>query len=137
MIKRLLLALALPTCAFAQAANITRSDMDNATGLLVSSGLQNAVSQTYFLNDGDRTFLLVKNANGSTITANEITQQTTLSADRYGSVSLGNQAVTVANGEIRLIGPFPSARWNTPNGTVEVSFSTVTGVSVTAVRVPK
>ncbi len=132
-----LLISALPTLAFAQVSNISRTDMDNSTGTLISSGLQNAQGITYFDNDAPRTFLLVKNGSGGNLTLTEISQQTSLAVDRYGSISLGNQAVTLANGETRLIGPFPSARWNTVNGTVAVSLSTVSGVSVTAVRVPK
>lgn len=128
---------AIPLGAFAQAANISRTDMDASTGALISSGLQNAVGVTYFDNEAPDTFLLVKNGSGSTLTATEITQKSSLSVDRFGSVSVSNQAVTLANGETRLIGPFPSARWNTVKGTVKVSFSTVASVSVTAVRVPK
>ena len=136
-IRNLVLLGALPTCAFAQVANISRQDVDNTTGLLISSGLQNAAGVTYFDNDAPRTMLLVKNGSGGTLTATELTQQTSLTADRYGSVTLSNQAVTIGSGDTRLLGPFPSERWNTVNQTVGVSFSTVTGVSVTAVRVPK
>lgn len=111
--------------------------MDNATGVLVSSGLQNAVGVTYFDNDAPRTFVVIKNGSGSTLTVTELTQQTSLSVDRYGSVALSNQTVTLANGETRLIGPFPSARWNTANATVGISLSTIVGVSESVVRVPK
>lgn len=132
-----LIAGALPVLAFAQTANISRTDMDNATGVLVSSGLQNAVGVTYFDNDAPRTFVVIKNGSGSTLTVTELTQQTSLSVDRYGSVALSNQTVTLANGETRLIGPFPSARWNTANATVGISLSTIVGVSESVVRVPK
>lgn len=122
--------------ANAQVATVSRTDLDVSTGLVVSSGMANAVSQTYFDNDG-RTALIIKNASGGSLTVTINSAFASYFVERLGLVSLSNQTNVVANGATIMYGPFGTERWNTANNTVLASLSTVTGVSVSAVRLPK
>lgn len=119
----------------AQVANIARTDLDVSTGLVISSGMANAVSQTYFDNDG-RTAFVIKTG-GAPVTVSFMTAFASYFVERLGLVSLGNQTNVVPSGTTVMYGPFATERWNNANNTVLVSLSTVTGVSVTAVRLPK
>lgn len=132
MIKTLTLLALLPLCAFAQTANISRTEVDSA-GITLNA--QDAISPTYFKNDG-RTLFYAKNNSGTAAELEFISQKASVYKDGYGAVSLGNQVMSVASGTSVLVGPFPTSRWNTTYGTVKVS-STVTGISVTAVNYGK
>src|SRR5262245_58451270 len=47
-----------------------------------------------------------------------------------------NQAVVVQAGERRLIGPFPTGRFNDPNGKVQMTYSGVTSLTVGVYKLP-
>ena len=129
------LGIALASSAQAQSApNISTTDI-TTSGLSASTGLQNAVSNTYFVNDG-RTLLIVKGG-GSAVTGTAVTQAGTISQAGYGTVSLTNQTFSVPSGAVVVVGPFPQGRWNNAYGNVAVSFTSVTGVSATAIRLPR
>lgn len=143
-LKKALSNLLLATTAFvaiaaitsAQVANISRSTVDPSSATVISSGLANAVSQTYFDNDG-RTIFVVKNGNGAPITVNFIPTAMTYFLERLGLITIPTQSNSVPSGTTVVYGPFPTDRYNTANNTVQVSLSTVTNVSVTALQVPK
>ncbi|WP_461325117.1 hypothetical protein [Bradyrhizobium diazoefficiens] len=124
--------------ANAQVANISRTDLDFVNGLTIgtSTTMQSAVSQTYFDNDG-RTAVIIKNNTGAPVTANIISSFLSYFVERLGMVSLSNQAITIPSASTVMFGPFGTERWNNANNTVQVSFTTIAGVSVTAVRLPK
>ena len=135
---KLLLTSALtvaPLAASAQTANISTTTLSTA-GVDVTTTPQNASGNTYFANDGS-TFILIKNGNGTPVTATLITQQTAIQAQGYGTIPLADVTVGVPSATTLLIGPFPTSRWNTTQGTVRVSMSTVTNVSATSIKVPR
>ena len=133
--KKLLAVLSLlPGLAMAQSANISQTTV-GLDGFNLATSAQDAVSPTYFSNDG-QTLLYLDNESGGSLSAEVITQKTSVQKNGYGTITLSNQTVTVPNGNQMLVGPFPTSRWNTTNGTVRVSLSTVSGVSATAVKMP-
>lgn len=134
--KLLIPGLLLCGSALAQVATVSRTDLDVSSGLVIGSPMQNAVSQTYFDNDG-RTAIIIKNNSGGPLTANIISNFVSYFVERLGLVPLSNQSNVIPSGTTVMYGPFGTERWNTANNTVQVSFSTVTGVSVTAVRLPR
>jgi hypothetical protein len=85
------------------------------------------VSDT-FANDG-RTFLHVKvGATATNVTINSVTPCN--QGEDHDIVLSG-----LANTE-RIIGPFPTSRFNDTTGMVTVTYSQVTGVTAAVVRVP-
>jgi hypothetical protein len=80
------------------------------------------------VNDG-KTVLIVKNASGSAITVTV----TAKAACPLGS--LHNISVSVANGAEQIIGPFLPAIYNNTSGAVEITYSSVTSVTVAALKV--
>lgn len=114
-----------------QAATVSKSDVTTA-GLNVTANSTNATTSTYFENDG-QTLLSIRTGATAT-TATIVTAQTSTYLTGYGNVPLSNQVVSVPANSHVLIGPFPVQRWSTPNLTVGVSLSTVTGVSTSIVH---
>lgn len=122
----------IPAAALAQTANISTTELTTGgfnTGLL----MQDAVSNTYFRNDG-YTVLALKGGS-SAVTATLVTAATSMSKAGYGAVSLENEVVSIPANATVLVGPFPTARWNSQYGTVHVSLTSVAGVSASAIKV--
>jgi hypothetical protein len=120
---------------YAQAANISRTDLV-VSGTDITSGLNNAAGKSYIPNDG-KTLVVIKNGNGSPVTATVKTKKSSLSKEGYGTVALSDETITVPSATTTIAGPFPVARWNTVSSTVEISMSTVAGVSMTSLRMPE
>ena len=122
----------LPLASHAQVANISTTGVSsfNTSGFNLTTGMVSAISNTYFSNDGD-TGLLIKGG-GSAVTATIVTQATQMSQAGYGTTALSNLIVSIPASSYVYIGPFPQGRWNTVYGTVQVSLTSVTGVSLTA-----
>lgn len=86
------------------------------------------------LNTRGDVFLYVTNGGGSSINVTLAAVQTTRPADgTFPASTFGNQVVAVPNGQSRLIGPIPPA-FNDANGKVQVTYSSVTSVTVAAFR---
>lgn len=80
-----------------------------------------------FVNDGS-TELLVLNPGPSSITV------TAVGTRRCSHGFLDNWVKTVDAGELLRFGPFESSWFNTPAGVMSVSYSSATGISVSAQR---
>lgn len=135
-INKLVFGLALlPALSFAQAANISRTDIGpSVSSFNITTGWQNAQSPTYVPNDG-KTVLLLKNSSGAPKSADIITEKTSVTKEGYGTITLSNERITLPSGsEVIAIGPFPTGRFNNSTGTVRVS-TTITNVSATSMRV--
>ncbi|MVO95081.1 hypothetical protein [Rhizobium leguminosarum] len=128
-------ALGLGQAAFAQSVpNISTTDITTA-GFNTASALQAASPTTYFSNTGDA--LLVVKGGGTTVSATLKTQATSLYQDGYGSTPLSDVTVSIPSASIVVMGPFPQGRWNNQYGLVTVSFTSVVGVSASAINVPQ
>lgn len=137
--RAIALAALLPVGAFAQTANISRTDL-TTSGVNLTSSAQNAPGVIYMPNDG-RSLLYIDNRSVSTgVTATITTQKTSVTKDGYGTISLSDQVVSIPSSSRVIVGPFPTGRWNSTGGsgggTVRVSMSTVTPVSTTSLRLP-
>ena len=100
------------------------------SGRVMTLTAANSASGQEFANDG-RTFLIVKNASGTTISVS-VEYQEQLDG---GLVTPGSLQSGVAGGASELFGPFPSELYNDGDGNVEVDYTgVVTSVSVGAFR---
>ncbi|MGO7756816.1 hypothetical protein ACC761_06525 [Rhizobium ruizarguesonis] len=127
-------ALLAPVANAQTAPNISTTDITTA-GINTASGLQAASPTTYFSNTGDA--LLVVKGGGTTVSATLKTQATSLYQDGYGSTPLSDVTVSIPSASIVVMGPFPQGRWNNQYGLVTVSFTSVVGVSASAINVPQ
>ncbi len=88
-----------------------------------------------FANDGtERTFLIAVNADAS---STNITFTNQLSAEKvpgFGQVDFSDKVIAVAAGATKVIGPFKTKQWNNTSGAVAVSYSSVTSLTVAAVK---
>lgn len=107
-------------------ATLTVSNI-NHTGLAPSFTAA-AGGGDQFANDG-RIFIYVKNAHtsGQTVTVNS-QSNCSFGFDHDVAVS-----VPATNGE-RLIGPFPTSRFNDSSGNVQITYSGVTSLTIAAIR---
>ena len=100
--------------------------------VIVPTGLEQTYAAAHvdgnkFTNDG-RMFLHVKNGAGAPIT---VTIQT---PGTVGDLAIADQAVTVTNGEERMIGPFPPNIYNQADRMVYVDYSSVTTITVAVLQ---
>lgn len=82
-----------------------------------------------FLNDG-ATYFHVKNGSGASI---NVTVNSVTACDQGFD---HDQVVAVPAAGERILGPFPSQRWNDASSNVNMSYSAVTSVTVAAVKLP-
>lgn len=88
-----------------------------------------AASDT-FINDGN-TILLVENGSGGSITVTITTTKT------IEGLAVADQAVTIADGTEKAIGPFPKDLYNNSSGVVTVAYSGTTSVTAKCLRIPR
>ncbi len=88
------------------------------------------------LNPRGRTCVRVANGSGGSITVTLAAQLTARPSDgQFPPMTLGNQAVAIAAGTQRIIGPIPTA-FNDGNGKVQITYSGVTSLTIEAFEVP-
>jgi len=95
------------------------------TGLLPLYTAANALGHSV-ANNGE-TFLHVKNGDASDITVTLVSIP-----DPWGRT--GDKVITVSAASEKMIGPIPPLLFNQADGTVNVDFSAVTSVTLTAVK---
>lgn len=80
------------------------------------------------LNDG-KTFLYFKNTNAATRTV------TLATGGSIGGLAIADLAITVAQNEEKIIGPFDPRLWNDANGYIQLTYSGVaTLLTVSAIQ---
>lgn len=84
-------------------------------------------------NDG-RTYIQITNGGGSSITATITAQKSSVVKVGYGDLAIADQDVTIAAGVTKIIGPFPTDRFNNSYGSIEVGYSAVTSVTIGAFK---
>lgn len=99
-------------------------------GVLTSGGAAASAGGDTFPNDGN-TFITVVNGGGSACT---VTLPITQLVDGQTPTA---KTVVVANGTTVQIGPFPQAIYNDATGSVALSYSQVSSVTVKAISVPR
>jgi hypothetical protein len=97
------------------------------TGTLQSLAAASAGGDNLATNTG-KEFLLVANGGGAPITVTLAFAATTL----VDGQAPANKTVVVTNGTTKLIGAFPPGLYNDTNGTVAITYSAVTSVTVGA-----
>jgi hypothetical protein len=86
-----------------------------------------------FANDG-RVFFMVTNASTASKTLTFTAQQTTARAPGFGDVTVSNTTLAVPAATTKIIGPFPTSRFNNSSGQVAVTYSAVTSTTVNPFR---
>jgi len=87
-----------------------------------------------FANPRGNALLYVKNGSGAPITVTFAAQTTARPAEGpFPSMTVANNAVAVAAGGERLIGPVPAA-FNDGNGNVQITYSGVTSLTVVPIQ---
>jgi len=94
-----------------------------AAGVAVSFTSVTADNQEFTNSVSQRTFIRVKNTDGSDHTVTPVSNET-----RDG-LSLTDVAINIVAGTERDIGPFPAGVYNQTDGTVQLDFSATTGMS--------
>lgn len=90
---------------------------------------QNAVAASdQFPNDG-HTMLWIENGSGSPLTVTIVTPGT------IDGQAVSDRDVTIADGAIKVIGPFPRNVYNDSDGLVTVEFDETTSVTAAAISV--
>ena len=102
--------------------NATRESLV-LTDALVAAG----VSGDSWGNTGTE-YLAVNNGAGSSITVTLVYQR------QFDEQTASNRTVVVAAGKLTLIGPFPQHLYNASNQRASVTYSSVTSVTVAAIR---
>lgn len=94
-----------------------------------------------FLNpDDNRTFVMFKNSNATARTLTIAGNAT--SKPGFGDISAADMGETVTipgsgtNGGECMVGPFPAGRFNDSNGRVNMTYSAVTGLTVSVIKLP-
>jgi hypothetical protein len=116
-------------------AELTVQDVVEA-GIVPSYDAAAGGGDTFDNPNGD-VLLHVKNGGGGSINVTITAQQTTVKKSGFGDVTAGNLVVAVGAGAEKMIGPFPTLKYNNSASEVAVGYSGVTSVTVAAVRVPR
>lgn len=123
----------LATSAFAQVANLSVTAASSFASLNLTSNAVAPTATTAFSNDGSTLLLIKGGAAVSTVTITSFATQ--IFQNGYGYAPLTNLVVSVPASAYMVVGPFPQARYNSPQGTVVAGFTNVTGLTVAAVSV--
>lgn len=96
--------------------------------VIVDTGLEATfaaadVAGDEFVNEGNH-FIEVVNADASPMTVTIVTQQT------VNSLAIADQTVVVTNGERRHIGPFPKSLYNDVDSKVQITYTSVTSLTI-------
>lgn len=83
--------------------------------------------------NSNRTFLYVDNQDASSTNVTITVQTTTVEVSGFGTLTKADKVVAVPAGEQRWIGPVPAA-YDDASKNVQVSYSSVTSLSVAAVK---
>jgi hypothetical protein len=115
--------------------------------LAVQSAVAAGIVPTYnaastsdtFVDDGsERTFVHIKNTNGSQRTATVVPPQATANQPGVGPYTVPTMSVIIpATTGDKMIGPFPSAYINQATGLVTLTLDASAGVTTAVVKVPK
>lgn len=110
--------------------DLTVSQMDFDTGLVLSTTAGDATDHHSFTNASGDVFIYVNNGSGGSLTVTALTPQTVTSA----SLTVEDREYTVANGAVKFIGPFPTATFNQSDGKVYFNLSADTSVTLMAIK---
>ena len=100
------------------------------TGLNSESVFVAAAASQEFTNDG-RTFMIIKNGSGGSITCTVTTAGTTQSR------AIADDVITVGatTGE-QMVGPWPRSIYNAADGNIDITWSATASVTVAVFRLP-
>ena len=116
-------------------ADLSATDISIA-GTALSLASAAAGGDTFPNPEDNRTFFMVTNGGGGSITVTFDAVPTSVQVAGFGAVPVADTAVAVAAGATRVFGPFPPQRFNTAAGRVAVTYSGVSSVTVGAFRLP-
>lgn len=113
-------------------ADLTIQDVVEA-GLQVAYAAADPAGDAVLNVDGD-VFLHVLNADAGQIVVTVTAQDASEEVPGFGAMTKADAQVTVTAGEERFIGPFPKRAFNDGTNRIQIAYSSVTNVSVAALR---
>ena len=89
-------------------------------------------------NADGKTIVIIRNGGGASITATVTAQNTSFGnqLEPIGQITKTNVARTIAAGGIAILGPFPTAVYNNTSNQIALTYSGVTSVVVSPVKLP-
>lgn len=105
------------------------------SGLTVSYVTPAGGGDTFTNVPANKVFLIVTNGSGSSINVTITAVNTTIPTISGGNLTLSDRVVAVGAGATKLIGAFPDG-FNSSTGTVTVTCSATSSVTIAAIQVP-
>ena len=119
---------------------VTSITVQNASDGGVNYTMQSAALTMSFANDG-KTFLVITNGDTGTPTCTITVQNTAPQVQGFNPITLSNKVVTLpatgTNGGRMIIGPFGQSQYSDSSGLVQITFSTITSMTVAAISLPR
>jgi hypothetical protein len=109
-------------------AVLTVQNAIRATNGINLAGVAAGAGGDSFPNDG-KTVFVIRNGSGASITLTVVTPVT------VDGLAVADLTATIGAGETRSVGPFPPAWYNDAGGSVNVTYSAVTTVTVVPLSV--
>lgn len=109
-------------------ATLTATTLSRSGVSIEDNDVAAAAGGDQFANTGQE-YVIIKNA-GSEITATFATGMT------VDSLAVANKDVTCGASETTVVGPFPPGWYNDANGYVQITYSSVTSVTILVVKLP-
>ncbi len=106
------------------------SQMNFGTGLVLSTVAGDATNHHEFTNTSSDVFIYVNNGSGGVLTITLLTP-TTLTSQ---TLLIEERTVTVADGAVKFIGPFPGTYYNQSDGKVYIDLDVDTSVTLMAIQ---
>jgi hypothetical protein len=94
-----------------------------------------SASDTFYDTGDHRTFYLIKNGSGSSVTATVTRAYNTVKVASFGTLTVAARTKAIPAGATGVIGPF-SQQYINSDGIVTVTLSSATTVTVAPVRIP-
>ena len=85
-------------------------------------------------NDG-KTFLMIKNDGGGSVTVTVTAQVTSFNMGAFGPLTKSNATIAVGAGAEGMIGPFSTLAFNTNNSQISITYSGVTSVTIAGFKI--
>lgn len=139
--KQLLLVLSLFISVAAFAAPTTLSVVDvSETSAAIADNAADTSNGNRVLNPNGDVIFILRNTDGSnSATVTFTAQNTSTTVSGFGVVTKANNAVTLAAGAIKHVGPFPRGAFNDTSGYIQLATTGSGGsnVKISPIRVPR
>jgi|TARA_R100000084_G_C4636239_1_gene141152 hypothetical protein len=114
-------------------AEITAQNKAESGVTLTFTSASSAATGDKWSNSGNE-LLLIKASGEGTVTITVTAQTTNASNEQYGTLTKANATDSISNGEIIMMGPFPTQAYNDSDGYAHVTTSSYSGISIAVIQ---